>query len=33
MTQHRQQMIERAKEHGATLPAHPRRDACAGLKP
>ncbi|MEO8309614.1 MAG: hypothetical protein ABI520_00435 [Caldimonas sp.] len=32
-TQHRQQMGERAKERGMTMPAHPRRDACAGLKP
>lgn len=33
MTEHRQQMAERAKERGVTMPAHPRRDACAGLKP
>ena len=33
MTQHRQQMTERAKERGMAMPARPRRDACAGLKP
>ena len=32
MDQHHQQMAERAKEKGSTVPAKPRRDACAGLK-
>jgi hypothetical protein len=32
MDQHHQQMAERAKEKGRTVPAQPRRDACAGLK-
>lgn len=31
--QHHEQMMARAKERGAKLPAAPRRDACAGLKP
>jgi len=30
--QHHEQMVARAKEKGRTLPAQPRRDACAGLK-
>ena len=33
MAGHRQQMAERAKERGMSMPAQPRRDACAGLKP
>jgi hypothetical protein len=33
MEQHHQEMVARAKEKGRTLPAQPRRDACAGLKP
>lgn len=32
MDQHHRQMVERAKEKGRTVPAQPRRDACAGLK-
>jgi hypothetical protein len=32
MEQHHAKMAERAKERGRTLPAKPRRDACAGLK-
>ena len=32
MSQHHDQMAERAKERGMTMPAEPRRDACAGLK-
>ena len=32
MEQHHAQMVERAKERGRTLPAKPRRDACASLK-
>lgn len=32
MDQHHEQMAARAKEKGRTLPAAPRRDACAGLK-
>ena len=32
MTEHRALMAERAKQRGRTLPAQPRRDACAGLK-
>jgi hypothetical protein len=32
MDQHHQQMSARAKEKGQTVPAQPRRDACAGLK-
>lgn len=31
MDQHHQQMADRAKEKGVTLPAKPRRDPCAGL--
>ena len=31
MEQHHAQMAERAKERGQTLPAKPRRDACAVL--
>lgn len=30
--QHHQQMAERAKEKGRTVPVQPRRDACAGLR-
>ena len=33
MDKHHEQMAARAKEKGRTLPAKPRRDACAGLKP
>lgn len=33
MTEHHDLMVARAKEKGATMPAQPRRDACAGLKP
>lgn len=32
MAQHHEQMVARAKEKGATIPAQPRRDPCAGLK-
>jgi Ni/Co efflux regulator RcnB len=32
MEQHHAKMAERAKERGRTLPAQPRRDACASLK-
>ena len=32
MEQHHAKMAERAKERGRTLPAKPRRDACAALK-
>jgi hypothetical protein len=32
MDQHHQQMAARAKDKGVTVPAEPRRDACAGLK-
>jgi hypothetical protein len=32
MEQHHAKMAERAKERGRTLPAKPRRDACASLK-
>lgn len=32
MDQHHGQMAARAKEKGRTMPAAPRRDACAGLK-
>lgn len=32
MDQHHEQMAARAKEKGRTMPAAPRRDACAGLK-
>jgi hypothetical protein len=32
MEQHHAKMAERAKERGQTLPAKPRRDACAALK-
>lgn len=32
MDQHHQQMVERAKKNGRSVPAQPRRDACAGLK-
>jgi Ni/Co efflux regulator RcnB len=32
MDQHHAKMAERAKERGRTLPAKPRRDACAPLK-
>ena len=31
MDEHHRQMADRAKEKGVTLPAKPRRDACAGL--
>lgn len=30
--QHHQQMVERAKQRGRSVPAEPRRDACAALK-
>lgn len=30
--QHREQMAERAKERGQSMPAQPRRDPCSGLK-
>jgi hypothetical protein len=30
--EHRQQMLERAKKKGRTMPAEARRDACASLK-
>lgn len=30
--QHHQQMIERAKQQGASVPAQPRHDACANFK-
>lgn len=33
MEQHHRQMSERAKEKGRAMPAQPRRDACATLKP
>ena len=32
MEQHHQQMVERAKAKGVSMPGQPRRDACAGLK-
>ena len=32
MDQHHQQMLDRAKDKGRSVPAQPRRDACAGLK-
>jgi hypothetical protein len=32
MEQHHAQMVDRAKERGRTVPANPRRDACAPLK-
>jgi hypothetical protein len=32
MEQHHQKMAERAKEKGLSVPARPRRDACAGLQ-
>lgn len=32
MDQHHQQMVERAKDKGRSVPAQPRRDACVGLK-
>ena len=32
MEKHHEQMVARAKEKGQTMPAQPRRDACAGLK-
>ncbi|MCW5664971.1 MAG: hypothetical protein KIT35_14125 [Piscinibacter sp.] len=31
LEQHHQQMAERAKERGRSVPANPRRDPCAGL--
>lgn len=31
--QHHDQMAARAKERGQSMPAQPRRDPCAGLKP
>ncbi|HEX5685136.1 MAG TPA: hypothetical protein VFY73_14030 [Ideonella sp.] len=31
MDEHHRQMADRAKEKGVTLPAKPRRNACAGL--
>lgn len=33
MAQQHEQMAARAKAQGTQLPAQPRRDACAGLKP
>ncbi len=33
MDQHHDEMVARAKERGIAMPAQPRRDACAGLKP
>ena len=33
MAQQHEQMAARAKAQGAQLPAQPRRDGCAGLKP
>jgi hypothetical protein len=32
MEQHHQEMSAHAQERGLTMPAQPRRDACAGLK-
>lgn len=32
MQDHHAKMAERAKARGVTMPAQPRRDACAGLK-
>jgi Spy/CpxP family protein refolding chaperone len=32
MDEHHEQMAARAKEKGGTMPARPRRDACAGLQ-
>lgn len=32
MAQHHEQMAARAKEKGVSVPARPRRDACAGMK-
>ena len=32
MEEHHRQMADRAKQKGVTLPAKPRRDACAGLQ-
>jgi hypothetical protein len=32
MDKHHEEMAVRAKEKGRTLPAQPRRDACAGLE-
>lgn len=32
MDKHHDDMAARAKERGITMPAAPRRDACAGLK-
>lgn len=33
MKEHHDQMVARAKERGRSLPAQPRRDACAQFKP
>lgn len=33
MDEHRQRMVERAKERGLPPPAGPRRDMCAGMNP
>ena len=33
MDKHHEAMVARAKERGIAMPAQPRRDACAGLKP
>lgn len=33
LEQHHAQMTARAKERGQSMPARPRRDPCAGLKP
>lgn len=32
MSEHRQQMMARAQQRGASAPAQPRRDACARLQ-
>ena len=32
LEQHRERMLARAREKGTTMPARPRRDACAYLK-
>jgi hypothetical protein len=32
VAQHHEQMAARAKENGVSVPARPRRDACAGMK-
>lgn len=33
MAKHHDEMVARAKDKGIAMPARPRRDACAGLKP